>query len=180
MEVSLLMPTLTRIRGATFATLNATTWPNKSLRCVVEGERVILFSTNGESGYEAMVKRRLAEAGKDPDCFNVGPLPWGERVGNLPLILNKGEYYLQCIVLAPGKRTYYIGTTDVEVDPDLLDAFGIKEKFSYGQGLPPEKQVDVRCYSVQNLESVVLMGERLGEYAVANGRSILKIKPPQE
>lgn len=178
MESNLLIPLLDRVHGATFATINSVTWPNKSVRCVSEGERVILFRTKGGSGYERMVKRRLAEAGKSPDAFSVGPLPWGERVGDLPLIQHKGNYYLQCIRLAePSKRTYYIGTTDIEISPDRLDAFGVTKRSNLNQDLPPDEQVEVCCFKLESITSIVLMGERIGDTQSLNKRSILKIKP---
>jgi hypothetical protein len=178
-ELPILIPLLDRIKGTTFATIDSVTWANriKSVRCVRNGSRVILFRTKGCSGYEGMVKRALAEAGKNPDGFSVGPLPWGERVDDLPLIKNKDEYYLQVIELSPGDKRYFIGTTDVQIQPSELEMFGIKDRFNSNQDLPPDDQVRPSCYNIKSLRRIALMGEEIFDTAVSDlvGGNILPI-----
>lgn len=180
MDIDLIIPLVEQIKGVTFATLNATTrtGSSKAIRCVTTGERVLLFRTNDVSGYERMVQRRLAEAGKNPDLFQVGPLPWGERVGNLPIIKCNGNYYLQCVELHPGQRKYFIGNDEEEIlSSVVLQSFGIKSRMSYNQGLPQSEQVKVSTYDIRNIDRLVLMGEEVGDTLAASkrDRTILRI-----
>lgn len=175
MELSLILPLLNKIHGTTFATIDSETWCNKTIRCVARGERAILFRTEGVSGYENAVKRALSEAGKDPSSFKVGPLPWGTRVDNLPLIEHKGEHYLQFIQLSRGSRKYYIGRTDTEVAEDELLAFGVRERFASNQDLPKDRQIIVNTYRLSNISRIVMFGEEVFDTSVAEKRSILKI-----
>lgn len=159
---------LAEVSGCTFASLDAVTTVSPGITHEVMGKRVILFTNKKSSGYENMVRRRLIEAGKDPDTFVVGDLPWGTRVPNSPLIEHreKGKVYLQAIELAPGISKYFM--LGKEANPNDL---GIKKKEPYNQGLPTDAQVNVRCYDIENITRIVLMGETL----VAEKRNILRI-----
>lgn len=176
MELEILRELLERVHGATFATLDTETMVRSGVRCVTEGVRVIIFRTKGGSGLENMVNRRLAEAGKT-STFRVGPLPWGERVDDLPLIQNKGKFYLQTVLLAEGKKEYFMGNTDMRIENDLLFAYGIKKRFIGNQDLPREDQVLMNTYNIENIKRIVLMGEEVFDTAVAEKgkRSVLKI-----
>ena len=177
MELETLKVLLNRIHGATFATLDTETWATKekSIRKVSRGERVIIFRTNGGSGYEGMVKRRLEEAGINPDSFKVGPLPWGERVDDLPLISCNGNYYLQCIQTSPGEAFYFLGMTDQRIDDP--SAFGVKRRRAYNQMLSPEREVLVNTYRIDGIQRIAMLGEEVFDTNVAerSTRSILKI-----
>lgn len=152
MELSRLIPILERINGCTFASLDARTREASVIRETV-GERVMLFHTRGASGYENKVKRELERLGLDPNQFKVGDLPWGERVGNLPLITHRGFHYLQTIFLKPGESRYFIGTMEVP-RPKFLS-----ERFAPGQGLPEGRQVIVNTYNIENISKLRLMKE---------------------
>jgi hypothetical protein len=159
---------LAEVSGCTFASLDAVTTVSPGITHEVIGKRVILFTNKKSSGYDNMVRRRLIEAGKDPDSFSLGDLPWGTRVPNSPLIEHKGKgkVYLQVIELAEGISKYFM--LGKEANPHDL---GIKRKDHYNQGLPPSSQVQVRCYAIENITRIVLMGETL----VAEKRNILRI-----
>lgn len=177
MELDVLKNVLDNIHGATFASLDATTEPKPGLLCETKAARVIIFRTTGGSGYENMVKRRLEEAGKDPDAFNVGSLPWGERIGDLPLIENKGKYYLQTVMLSEGQKHYYLAASHREVNPEN---FGIRNKKPYGQGLPEEDAVYMKTWNIDNLDRLTILGqELLGSSTVSKkDRAILRMKFP--
>lgn len=153
MELSELQDTLSRIEGCTFATLDALTEAKSGITRVTTGERVILFTNKRSSGYENMVRRRLQQAGLDPDGFRLGDLPWGERMPETPIIVHKGKYYLQTITLEPGAYEYFLGRH--VVDPM---SFGIKPPKTK-QGLPPGKEVLVATYALENITRLVLMGQ---------------------
>lgn len=154
MELESLKMLLDKIQGCTFATLDTTTKPTPGVRKVTTGTRVILFTNRRTSGYEEMVKRRLIEAGKNPSDFVLGDLPWGERIPNSPLIVSRGNYYLQTIILEPGQSTYYTG--DREIDPT-----GLLPSRRTNQGLSKEDEVHVATYRIDHIDSLALMGEVL-------------------
>lgn len=165
MDIQRLKEVLSRITGCTFAAIDADFAPKPGFRKVVTGEVVLLYRTSGGSGYENMVKRRLIDCGRDPSNFVVGDLPWGERVGNLPLIEKDGKFYLQTILIKAGNTVCYMGPGqfEEEVEPALYpEVFGRNSDIiSSGQGLPPEKAVIVRTYKLESLKEIRLMNEKI-------------------
>lgn len=158
MELFPLQNLLDKVSGCTFATLDTVTEPSPGIRKETKGERIILFTNKHSSGYENMVRRRLEEAGKNPDSFVLGDLPWGVRLPNSPLIKNEatGRYYLQCIRLAEGQSRYFIGDREVSEPSGLM-----LRKRRTNQGLPSGEEVEVSCYRLDRIERIALMGETL-------------------
>lgn len=146
---------LSKIQGCTFANLDAMTEPSNGIQKVTTGVRIILFTNKKSSGYENMVKRRLEEAGKDPNGFVLGDLLWGTRLPDSPVIENKGKHYLQCILLSEGQSKYFIGGREVPQDGLML------RQRSNNQGLPTGSEVVVACYKLENITRIALMGETL-------------------
>lgn len=138
---------LARIRGCTFAGIDTMTYPRKGLRKCTTGESVILFTNKHSSGYENMVRRKLKKAGKNPDDFTLSDLPWGERVPDTPLITNKGEYYLQTILLTPGKSEYFIG--DLPIQEEYLD---LRKRTN---------AVLVNTYKLESILRIAILGKEL-------------------
>jgi hypothetical protein len=160
MELETLKLLLDRIDECEYATLDSTTYPIPGLRKVTTGTRVLLFTNkNGVSGYGEMVKRRLIEAGKDPRNFSLGDLPWGERIPNSPLIICRGNHYLQTIVLEPGQSVGYAGNREVN-----LEDFVTPRRTN--QGLPKGDEVIVATYRLDHIDRIALMGEVLVGNAV--------------
>lgn len=168
MKLSDIQSLLSAIQGCTFAALDAETMPKPGLRCVTTGERVILFTNKNSSGYDNMVRRRLEQVGKDPDLFRLGDLPWGERVPETPMITHNGKHFIQCIVLTPGEKEYFLGK--FKVDPL---AFGIRKQRPQ-QGLPKDMAVIVHTYDIENITRLSLLGETIVEEAPK--RKILTIR----
>jgi hypothetical protein len=164
MDVFMLQNLLDKINGCTFANIDSITEPSNGIRKETKGTRVILFTNKKSSGYDNMVRRRLVAAGKNPDRFSLGDLPWGKRLPNSPLIENKGKYYLQCIVLAEGPSKYYIG--EREINPAGLLRTGQKTN----QGLPPGEEVIVACFKLESITRIALMDEVL----VADKQSVVQ------
>jgi hypothetical protein len=154
MEIEALQLLLDRVNGCTFATIDSTTKPMPGLRKVTTGTRVLLFTNKEGSGYEALVKRRLIEAGKDPRNFVLSDLPWGEKIPNTPIIANRGFYYLQTIVLKPGQSVGYVGNREVNIDDYCPPR-------RTNQGLPKEDEVVVSTYRLDHIDRIALMGEVL-------------------
>ena len=148
---------LSRINGCTFASLDVTTKPAPGVTIHTDRLNVLLFTNKLASGYEAMVKRRLVEAGKDPDSFTSGELPWGEAVINSPLVKHKGEFYLKTIPLRSGECRCFIGLTKVPCG----NLTWLKPSDAPNQGLDRDKQVRVRTFKLSSIRAIRLMGEEV-------------------
>lgn len=149
-EIQLL---LDKVDCCAFALIDSTTKPIPGLVKKTTGTSVLLFTnTQGKSGYEEILKRRLTEAGKDPRDFVLGDLPWGERIPNSPLIHHRGNYYLQTIILEPGQSAYYY--RDTEIDPT-----GLLPSRRTNQGLSKEDEVAVASYRIDHIDNIRLVGE---------------------
>lgn len=125
-----------------YAVLDAETSPSQGVTKVTKNESVLLFS--GEGGYEALVRQRLKDFGKDPDAFSIGDLPWGERVADSPLIVNRGKFYLQTITIHQGVSEYFIKGTDRKLSASLFE-----KKASI---------VPVKAYAIENIKRLVIEG----------------------
>lgn len=177
MKLEILLPLLDSIHGCTFATINSETWSSKLVRCVRKGERAIIFRTKGGSGYGDMVKRRLVEAGLNPDGFIVAPLAWGERVDDLPLIKHKDNHYLQFIRLAEGKARYFLGLHGEELSESEIGDFGVRKPYNAKQGLPKERVIEFREYRIDNITKLTMLGDTLEDTSVSAkpSRAILRL-----
>lgn len=176
MKLDQALPLLSLIKGCTIASLDAVTFPSVGIRKVTTGQRVMLFTNQETSGYENMVKRRLAEEGKNPDNFVIGDLPWGARMPGTPLFVHKdkkGEvnYYLQTIELSPGRKKYFIGNT--EVDPAELGFKG--KEFATNQGLSPGNEVVVSTYNIVHITKLVCLGQEIVDVSPERARLGLKL-----
>lgn len=162
MERSVLENLLSQVDGCCYATVDAETRPAEGIIKVTKGKRILLFANRDCSGYAELVHRRLLAAGKNPQNFELQDLPWGERVGNTPIILHKGKVYLQCVELSPGESKYYIAVSMKEVDPNDLS---LRERRT-NQGLGADS-VFVCTYDISHLTRVALEG------TVAEGGAVL-------
>lgn len=182
MTIDELQALLSNLDGATFAALDTVTKPvlkgGKSnpmqgkieKRCI--GHRVMLFSNKKSSGYENKVRRHLEREGKNPDSFELGPLPWGERLPESPIIHNKGKFYLQVVFLASGSVEYRATQNIVRYSPDFMVEYeagdiipkdeidGLNERSgSEHQGL--DNEVIVRTYSLDSIVKLRAFHEEL-------------------
>lgn len=166
MELNQIKDLLSSINGCTFASLDACTEPTPGVRKVTTNERVILFTNKvQESGYANMVRRRLEQAGKNPDDFVLSDLPWGERVPETPLIYHAGRHYLQTVLLHPGEEKCFIGKHEVSCKTMFPNK-------GTNQGLSDDSEVVVRTYKLENITAIRLLGEEV----VAPKRKILSLK----
>ena len=102
-------------------------------------------------------------------------LPWGERVNGTPLIRRAGIYYLQCIVLAPGQSTYFMGS--IIIPPEQVSSFVPHRFQGGGQGLEKGNEVIVHCYALDNITSLRLMNQEIeDEHAPRLREPVLGIK----
>jgi hypothetical protein len=169
MDRLLLENLLQQIKGCTFASIDAETTPTPGYTKFTERLSVILFTNSNFSGYEAMLHRRLLAAGKNPQDFSLGDLPWGTRVPNSPLVENKGKTYLQCIVISPGVERIVNNITQNEVTAKDL---GLREHHKQ-YGLTDASKIVVKCYDIENITRIALMGEEI--VAEKPKRAILRL-----
>ena len=161
---------LSSFQGSTFASLDTIT--NVALKGGKKNEmqgrvtkrtsnnQVMLFTNEKSNGYENMVKRRLVAEGKDPESFTVGPLPWGERVPNTPLIKHKDRYYIQMIFNKSGNSNYFLDNRAI----DKADITGLEERVGTGkQGLEEDNGVVVRTVALDSIIEIRLLGETVRE-----------------
>lgn len=121
---------------------------------VQRGAQVMSFSNRHGSAYEGMVRRRLAEEGKDPDSFELGPRAWGERMEGTPFVLHKGEHYLEVIFLRAGAVEYQLdGVTVPEHSIQGLP----RKRDNTGQG-GLENQVVIRTFKLENITELRAYG----------------------
>ena len=121
---------------------------------VQRGAQVMSFSNTNGSAYAAMVRRRLAEEGKDPDSFELGPRAWGERIAGTPFVEHKGNHYLEVIFLSAGETEYRLD--GVTVPESVIEGLPPKPE-SNGQG-GLDRKVVIRTFKLENITELRAYG----------------------
>jgi hypothetical protein len=120
---------------------------------VMTGATVMSFSNTNGSAYDAMVKRRLAAEGKDPDSFELGPRAWGERVAGTPFVTHKGDHYLEVIFMKAGAVQYRLDGVQVAAS----EIEGLPEQREGEQGGLDNKVV-IRTFKLENVTALRAYG----------------------
>lgn len=118
----------------------------------------MLFTNSNSSGYENLVRRRLAQEGQNPDLFVAGDLVWGKRLEDSPIVEYRGFYYLQTIRMKEGRVEYFL--PDGKPAPQILVEQVLPKKRN-NQGLSDDNAVVVHCYALESIKSIRLLGEEL-------------------
>jgi hypothetical protein len=153
------------LNGATFISLNTLTeetlaggrknpFQGRVTKRTI-GSNVMLFANKYVNGYEAMVKRRLEQEGKDCSSFELSPRTWGTRLANEPFIEHKGQHYLEVIFKKAGVSTYYV---DGQEFPAAL-IHGLKVNAPEGAQGGLENKVIIRTYHLNSIESITIAGD---------------------
>jgi hypothetical protein len=121
---------------------------------VQRGAQAMSFSNTNGSAYAAMVRRRLAEEGKDPDSFELGPRAWGERIAGTPFVEHKGNHYLEVIFLSAGETEYRLD--GVTVPESEIEGLPPKPE-SNGQG-GLDRKVVIRTFKLENITELRAYG----------------------
>jgi hypothetical protein len=80
------------------------------------GAQIMVFTNENTNAYDAMVRRRLSDEGRNPDDFQLGPRAWGTRITGTPFVEHKGEYYLETIFMRPGSVEYRLDGQPIPKD----------------------------------------------------------------
>lgn len=121
------------------------------------GANVMVFGDVNSSAYVNMVRRRLAEEGKDPEDYQPQPLTWGQRIPGTAFIEHLGSHYVAVIFLRSGKIEYLLDgqTIDLTVPPLGVENWLEIPERSFnpnGQGgLSEDKRVIPRCYKLASV-----------------------------
>lgn len=129
------------------------------VRKITIGSNVMVFAVKGDkSAYESMVKRRLAQEGKDPDSFKVSERKWGEHVPGTPFIQHNGELYLEVVFLRPGQTKYMHGVREIEKDQIIgLPSTAMKEDAQAGL----DNKVQYRTIKVDSISAITYKGQHI-------------------
>ena len=155
---------LSDVNGATFISIDTVTTPvleggkknpmQGQIRKVTIGSNVMVFSNKTVNAYDAMVRRRLEQEGKDPNTFELGQRRFGERIPGTPFIEHNGQLYLEVIFLKAGKTHFEHGVRPIE----RHQVVGLKEaKEGVQAGL--EKKVVIRTINVDNIKQITVNKE---------------------
>lgn len=150
MDKQRLVEIFSRVDGTTFVGIDTATKPRVSgplsgrITKHVYNMNVMCFQN---PQWETLVNRRLRAAGL-PSDFKAGPRPWGTRVPNMPIVDYADNYYLEVIVLTPGKVVY--SNCGLVVDKDTIQ--GLDDRPA------PEHGVMVRCFHADSIQCVHLNG----------------------
>ncbi len=116
---------------------------------ITKNSNVMCFANTAVNSYESMVKRRLAEEGKDTSDFTVGPRKWGTRIENTPFIEHKGNHYLEVIFMSKGSSEYLLD--GVVVEEDEIEGLPTPRPVTEESQGGVNKKVIIRTYDVDSI-----------------------------
>ena len=117
------------------------------------GSNVMVFTNKNSNGYDNMVKKRLAQEGKDPNNFELSPRTWGERIPGTCFVEHNGELYLEVIFLKPGKTHYELDGQVVGTDEII--GFNPRDEEKAEQGGLDNKVV-IRAPKFSSITSITI------------------------
>ncbi len=119
------------------------------------GSQVMCFSNTNGSAYDAMVKRRLAAEGKDPETFVLGPRKWGQRVPGTAFVEHNGAHYLEVIFMKAGTSQYL--QDGYPIAKELIEGLSDGREDNGQGGL--ENKVVIRTYALDSIIAMRAMGQ---------------------
>lgn len=157
---------MSEVHGASFVSLGAITVPTlrggkanpfigRTVK-VMQGASVMVFQNKTVNGYEAMVKRRLVQEGKNPAQFELSPRKWGHRIDGCPFVEHKGNYYLEVIFLRRGDAHFEVD--GVITAPEHITGLDLSREEADQGGL--DNKVIIRTFSVESITDLVINKQR--------------------
>lgn len=151
-------------KGTTFAEISSVTDPrmnktgNRFLGLVSKHGRMnVMFGDN----YEAGVQRKADKEGLDT-VFVAQPLKWGKHYRDSAFVIeHKGNFYLQCRVLASHEVEYrWIQSGTLLNEAEVLEMKSFFPKKSEGSRQPAQDKVIYRTLKVCNITKIQMFGIR--------------------
>lgn len=122
---------------------------------VMRGAQIMVFTNSETNAYDAMVRRRLAEEGRDPQSFELGERAWGTRVTGTPFVEHKGEYYLETIFMRPGAVEYELD--GVPIDKSEISGLPeVRDNPDSQAGL--DRKVVIRTFKLDSIMGLRALG----------------------
>lgn len=122
---------------------------------VMRGAQIMVFTNAETNAYDAMVRRRLAEEGRDPATFELGERAWGTRVTGTPFVEHKGEYYLETIFMRAGAVEYQLDGVAINRD-DIVGLPEARDNPDSQAGL--ENRVVIRTFKLDSIMGLRALG----------------------
>lgn len=113
---------------------------------------VMVFQNKHGSAYDAMVKRRLVQEGKDPESFELSPRKWGVREQGTPFVTHNGNEYLEVIFLKPGQTHYRVD--GVPTPKEQIEGLPTRSDEADQAGL--ENKVIIRTFAVESILAITV------------------------
>lgn len=164
-QLTILELILGQVNGASIISLDTTTIPTLlgGMKNPMKGRvrkhgiahNVMLFQNKNINGYDAMVRRRLDQEGKDGASFQLSPRSWGVRVPNMPIVEHNGAYYLEAIFIRPGD-TYYTLDGD-RIEPQFIQGLNEDKQEAEQGGL--ERKVFIRTFKFDSIDAIRIAGQ---------------------
>lgn len=151
-----LMSLLSEVRGATFATIIASTDPKlkKTGNTLGSVRKVSRVNVTLGFQYENAVNRQLAREGAEPE-FEAAPRQWGRKVSPM-FVEHKGKMYLETKVEKALGHSFQ-DAEGKEIDSKLVEPFLPARSDSSRQGT--EKEILVRDYAIDSIVGISFKGE---------------------
>jgi hypothetical protein len=160
---------LSNMSGSTFLSIDTTTTvplkggkknPMQGRVQKLNTSLVQVFQNKKINGYDAMVKRRLTQEGKDPNDFELKPRKWGMRVLDMPIVehMKDGElrHYLEVIFVEAGKSEFFLDGVLIDKEAIIgLEPATIREDAQGGL----ENMVVIRSYALSSIDAIRYEGK---------------------
>ena len=145
-------------KGATMVTVVTRTEPRMRKTGNPFVGRVFMISrVNGVANfiYGNSVNRQREREGTEAD-FQAEPRKWGERVKGTPLVLHKGQMYLELKVERSLGHTYVFANGSALTDTDVTSLKGFLYKSSQAKTQQTDKEIILRDYKVANIVAITM------------------------
>jgi hypothetical protein len=159
MQIKTLLKAFTDVNGASFIGVDSLTQvpltggkknPMQGrVTKLMTGANVMVLSNQKTNAYAAMIERRLAAEGRDPQSFQLSARAWGTRIPDMPIVEHNGSYYLEVIFLRPGTVEYFLDGAPIAKQ----DIEGMKEATAGEQGGLSNKVI-IRTFAAESITEV--------------------------
>ena len=125
------------------------------------GVNARVYQNKNSNGYVNAVKKQMVKEGLDPEDFKLSERKFGTRAENLPIIENKGNYYLEYIVERKGTTQYLLDGQPIDVEDILGYTKPSKPKKSTDK---PSNPVPIRIAKLESLVEIRMNKESYNNF----------------